>query len=134
MPAALSEGVKKLFQEPNFAHLATLMTDGSPQVTPVWVELDGDRILVNTAEGRSKPRNVRRDPRVAISITKQDNPYSSAFIRGRVVELTQEGAEELIDKLAKKYLGQDRYPWRQPGEQRLIMVIEPEHVSSMMVD
>ena len=134
MPATLSEGVKKLFLEPNFAHLATLMPDGSPQVTPVWVDLEDVRILVNTAEGRAKPRNVRRDPRVAISILRQDNPYASAFIRGRVVEMRHEGADELIDKLAKKYIGQDRYPWRQPGEQRVIMVIEPEHVSSMMAD
>ncbi len=134
MSAALSEGVKKLFREPNFAHLATLMPDGSPQVSPVWVEMDGNRILVNTAEGRVKPRNVRRDARVAISIHNQGNPYSSAFIRGRVVEITHEGADELIDKLAKKYLGQDRYPNRQPGEQRVILVIEPEHVGSMMAD
>jgi PPOX class probable F420-dependent enzyme len=134
MPTTLSEGVKKLFLEPNFAHLATLMPDGSPQVTPVWVDLEDGRILVNTAEGRAKPRNVRRDPRVAISITKQDNPYASAYIRGRVVEMRSEGADDLIDKLAKKYIGQDRYPWRQPGEQRLILVIEPEHVSSMQVD
>jgi len=134
VPTTLSEGVKKLFLEPNFAHLATLMPDGSPQVTPVWVDLEDGRILVNTAEGRAKPRNVRRDPRVAISITKQDNPYASAFIRGRVVEMRHEGADELIDRLAKKYIGQDRYPWRQPGEQRLIMVIEPEHVRSMQVD
>ncbi len=134
MSASLPEGVKKLFREPNFAHLATLMPDGSPQVTPVWVDIDGDRILVNTAEGRVKPRNVRRDPHVAISIYRQDNPYSSAFIRGRVVEITHEGAEDHIHKMAKKYLGQDRYPYLQPGEQRVILVIEPEHVGSMMVD
>ncbi len=134
MPATLSEGVKKLFLATNYGHLATLMADGSPQVTPVWVDIDGDRILVNTAEGRVKPRNVRRDARVAISVHRQDNPYSAAFIRGRVVDITQEGADELIDKLAKKYLGQDRYPYRQPGEQRVILVIEPEHVGSMMVD
>lgn len=134
MPVTMSEGVKKLFLDPNFAHLATLMPDGSPQVTPVWVDLEGDRILVNTAEGRAKPRNVRHDPRVAISIHSQDNPYSSAFIRGRVVQVRHEGADELIDKLAKKYIDQARYPWRQPGEQRLVMVIEPEHVGSMMVD
>jgi PPOX class probable F420-dependent enzyme len=134
MPATLPEGVKKLFLAPNFAHVATLMPDGSPQVTPVWVDLDGERILVNSAEGRVKPRNVRRDPRVAISIVQQDNPYSSAFVRGRVVEITHEGADELIDKLAKKYLGQDRYPFRQPGEQRVTLVIEPEHVSSMQAD
>ena len=133
MPVKLSEGVKKLFQEPNFAHIATLMSDGSPQVTPVWVELEGERIAVNTAEGRVKPRNVRRDPRVAISITNRDNNYQAAFIRGRVVELRHEGAAESIDRLAKKYMGQDRYPWRSPGEQRLILIIEPERVSTMMV-
>ncbi len=134
MPAALPEGVKKLFLEPNYAHVATLMADGSPQVTPVWVDIEGDLILVNTAEGRSKPRNVRRDPRVAISIVKQDNPYSSAFVRGRVVEMRLEGADDHIDKLAMKYMGQESYPYRQAGDQRVIMVIEPEHVSSMMVD
>jgi PPOX class probable F420-dependent enzyme len=134
VPATLSEGVKKLLLEPNVAHLATVMPDGSPQVTPVWVDLEDGRILVNTAEGRAKPRNVRSDPRVAISITKQDNPYAFAAIRGRVVEMRHEGADELIDKLAKKYIGQDRYPWRLPGEQRLILVIEPERVTSMQVD
>ena len=134
MSVTLSEGVKKLFREPNYGHMATLMPDGSPQVSPVWVDVDGDRILVNSAEGRVKPRNVRRDARVAISIYNQDNPYSSAFIRGRVVEITHEGADENIDKLAKKYLGQDTYPYRQPGEQRVILVIEPEHVGSIMTD
>jgi len=134
VPATLSENVKKLFLEPNFAHLATIMPDGSPQVTPVWVEMEGDRIVVNTAEGRIKPRNVRRDPRVAISIVRQENPYQAAYIRGRVVELRHEGADESIDRLAKKYIGQDRYPWRAPGEQRLILVIEPERVGGQMVD
>ncbi len=134
MSATLSEGVKKLFREPNYGHMATLMPDGSPQVSPVWVDIDGNRILVNTAEGRVKPRNVRRDARVAISIYNQDNPYSSAFIRGRVVEITHEGADEHIDKLARKYLGQDTYPYRQPGDQRVILVIEPEHVGSIMTD
>ena len=134
MPATLSEGVRKLFREANFAHMATLMADGSPQVTPVWVDLEGDRILVNSAEGRTKPRNVRLDPRVAISITSGENPYAAAFVRGRVVNVTHEGADDHINKLANKYLGQDVYPFRQPGEQRLIFAIEPEHVSSMMTD
>jgi len=134
MPAKLSEGVKKLFEEPNFAHLATIMPDGSPQVTPVWVELEGDRIVVNTAEGRSKPRNVRRDPRVAISIVRQENPYQAAYIRGRVVELRHEGADESINRLAKKYIGQDPYPWRSPGEERVILIVEPERVGGQMVD
>src|SRR3989304_7601962 len=105
MPAKLPEGVKKLFEEPNFAHLATIMPDGSPQVTPVWVELEGDRIVGNTAEGRLKPRNVRRDPRVAISIVRQENPYQAAYIRGRVVELRHEGADESIDRLGGRGTG-----------------------------
>jgi PPOX class probable F420-dependent enzyme len=134
MPATLSEGVRNLFREANFAHLATLMPNGSPQVTPVWVDLDGDRILVNSAEGRAKPRNVRRDPRVAISISSGENPYSAAFVRGRVVTVTHDGADDHINKMANKYLGQDTYPFREPGEQRLIFAIEPEHVSSMMTD
>ena len=134
MLATLAPGVKKLFQEPNFAHIATLMADGSPQVTAVWVELEGDRIIVNTAEGRTKPRNVRRDPRVAISVVNQNNPYSNATVRGRVVQITHDRADEGIDRLAKKYLGQDKDPYRQPGEQRVVLVVEPEHVTSAMTD
>ncbi len=134
MPATLSPGVRKLLDEANFVHLATLMPDGSPQVTAVWVDMDGDRILVNSAEGRTKPRNIRRDPRVALSIISTQNAYSGAFIRGKVIEVTHDGADAHIDKLAKKYLGQDTYPFRQPGEERLIFVIEPEHVSSQMTD
>lgn len=130
MAIKLSEGVRKLLEGPNFGHLATLMADGSPQVSPVWVDYDGTHILVNTAEGRAKPRNVRRDPRVAVSIADQQNPYSSATIRGRVVEITHEGADAHIDKLAKKYMGQDRYPYRAPAEQRVIFKIEPDHVTS----
>jgi len=131
MAGQMREAVKKLFQEANIGHLATVMPDGSPQVTPMWVDFDGEHILVNTAEGRQKPRNIRRDPRVAISITREGSPYAYAQVRGRVVEVTREGAEEHIDRLAKKYLGRDRYPWRQPGELRIILKIAPEHVSSM---
>ncbi|MDP2948324.1 MAG: PPOX class F420-dependent oxidoreductase [Chloroflexota bacterium] len=134
MPAKISPGVRKLLQEPNFAHLATLMPDGSPQVTPVWVDFDGTHILVNTAEGRQKPRNIRRDPRVALDLVSQENPYAHAAVRGRVVDVTNEGAEEHIDSLAKKYLGQDRYPYRQPGERRVIFKIEPDHVASAFTD
>jgi PPOX class probable F420-dependent enzyme len=134
MAAKLPDAVKELFQAPNFAYLATLMPDGSPQVSPVWVDLDGDHILVNTAEGRQKPKNVRRDPRVAIAIAAHDNQYSSATVRGRVVDVTHDGADAHIDRLAKKYLGQDKYPYRQPGEVRLIVRIEPEHVGPMMTD
>jgi len=128
--AQLPEVAQKLFREPNFAHLATLMPDGSPQVTPVWVDFDGKFILVNTAEGRRKPKNVRRDPRVALDVTSHDDPYRMVAVRGRVVEVTSEGADDHIDKLAKKYLGQDKYPFRAPGERRLIFKIEPESVTA----
>jgi len=134
MPAEISPGVRKLLQEPNFAHLATLMPDGSPQVTPVWVDFDGTHILVNTAEGRQKPRNVRRDRRVALDVVSQQNPYAHAAVRGRVVAVTSEGADEHIDSLARKYLGQDKYPYRQPGERRVIFKIEPDHVTSAFTD
>jgi PPOX class probable F420-dependent enzyme len=134
MGVTLSDGARKLLEGRNFAHIATLMPDGSPQVTPVWVDYDGQYVLVNTAEGRAKPRNVRRDPRVALSVVNQENPYQMVSIRGRVIEVTNQGADEHIDKLAKKYLGQDKYPFRQPGEQRLIFKIEPEHVATYGVE
>jgi PPOX class probable F420-dependent enzyme len=126
----LTAAVKALLDAPNFAHLATLMPDGSPHVTVVWLDTDGDLIRFNTAEGRVKPRNLRRDPRVAISVIDQNNPYAWVSIRGRVVELTPEGADAHIDRLAGKYLGQDTYPMRREGEVRLTAVIEPEHVST----
>jgi PPOX class probable F420-dependent enzyme len=127
--AGLPAGLVKLLSEPNFAFLATLMPDGSPQVTPVWVDTDGRYILVNTAEGRQKTRNVRRDARVALAVTDRANPYMWAAVRGRVVGLTHEGADAHIDKLAQKYLGQERYPWRRPGEQRVIVTIAADKVS-----
>jgi len=130
----LPETVKALFRDKNFGHLATIMPDGSPQVTPVWVDIDGDKILVNTEEGRAKPRNVARDPRVSISITDQQVPYRAAFIRGKVTEVRKEGAKEHIDFLAKKYTGADVYPAHNPKYSRLIFVIEPEHVSTMGFD
>jgi len=129
MAAQLPEAAQKLFREPNFAHLATIMPDGSPQVTPVWVDIDEKFILVNTAEGRQKPRNIRRDPRVAIDVASRDDPYRMVTVRGRVVEVTGEGADDHIDKMAKKYLGQDKYPFRAPGERRVILKIEPEFVT-----
>jgi PPOX class probable F420-dependent enzyme len=128
MPASIPASHRDLFEKPNFGHLATLMPDGSPQVTPVWVDIEGDTILFNTAEGRVKTRNLDRDGRVAISVADQQNPYRYIQVRGRVVSRTREGADAHIDKLAKKYLGQDRYPFRQPGEQRVIYRIQPEHV------
>jgi PPOX class probable F420-dependent enzyme len=124
----LPEKAKEILSKKTFAHLATLMPDGSPQVTPVWVDYEGDRIVINTAEGRVKPRNMRHDPRVALSATDPDNPYEAVVVRGRVDEMTHEGADEHIDAMAKKYLGKDRYPFRQTGEQRVKVYIEPEVV------
>ena len=132
MPKAnsLSPGAVKLLQEKQIAQLATTMKDGSPQVTPVWVDVepDGSHVLINTAEGRVKSRNTERDPRVAISVVDSQNPYRLAVVRGRIVERWHEGADQHIDKLAQKYLGQQSYPWRNPQEQRVILRIKPEHV------
>jgi PPOX class probable F420-dependent enzyme len=120
-----------LFQKKAFGQLATLMPDGSPQVSPVWIDYDGRYVVVNTAVGRVKDENMRRDSRVALDIIDPDNPYRHLSIRGRVAEITEKGADEHIDKMAKKYIGKDRYPWRQAGEQRVLHKIEPEHTFSM---
>lgn len=114
-----------------FAHLATVGRDGAPQVTPVWVDFDGTHLRFNTARGRVKDRNLQRNPRVALAIQDPDNPYRYVQIRGRVVEMTERGADAHIDALAQKYLGQDRYPYRQAGEVRMTVKILPERVQGM---
>lgn len=129
MSAKLTSKATRLIEGKNFAHLATVMPDGSPQVSPVWIDHVGDTVLVNTAEGRVKQRNVARDPRVAISIVDQSDPYDKVLIRGRAVAQTSQGADEHIDSLAKKYIGKDKYPWRAPGEKRIIIRIEPGRIS-----
>ena len=122
---------KDLLNKPAFANLATLMPDGSPQVTPVWVDFDGKDFLVNSARGRQKDKNLRRDARVALSISDPQNPYRYLGVRGRVVDITEKGADEHIDKLTKKYTGEEKYSHRGPGEVRVIYKIEPEHTYSM---
>jgi len=124
----ISEPIAKLLERRNFAFVATLMKDGWPQITPTWVDLEDGKILVNTAEGRLKQKNISRDDRVAISVIDQNNPYHMVTVRGRVVEQRKEGADEHIDKLAKKYLGVDKYPLRSPNEKRIIIKIKPERV------
>jgi PPOX class probable F420-dependent enzyme len=114
--------------KPAFAQLATLNADGSPQVTPVWVDFDGTSILVNTAKDRVKTRNLKREPRVALAISDPENPYRYLGVQGRVTEMTEQGADGHIDKMAKKYLGKDKYPFRAPGEVRVIVKIVPEKV------
>ena len=118
-----------IFTKKSFAHLATIMKDGSPQISPVWVDYDGTYILVNTARDRQKVINIRRDPRVAVSIQDPDNPYRKLLVRGRVVEETIQNAGNHIDRLAKKYTGAASYQNRVPGMVRIILKIKPEHIS-----
>jgi PPOX class probable F420-dependent enzyme len=131
MAGVIPEQYLDLFKSRAFANLATLMPDGSPQVTPVWMEFDGTHILVNSARGRQKDRNMKRNPSVSLAISDPRNPYRYLEVRGRVVEITEAGASEHIDKLAKKYLGVDEYPNRAPGEVRVMYKVEPLRVSFM---
>ncbi|NNL12472.1 MAG: PPOX class F420-dependent oxidoreductase [Acidimicrobiia bacterium] len=126
----LPDALKAMLDGPTFATLATLMPDGSPQASTMWVDREGDRIRFNTAEGRVKPRNMDRDPRVAISIFSTDDPYQAFSIRGRVVEKRLEGADEHIDALANKYLGVDEYPYRVPGQIRVTYLIEIDRLAA----
>lgn len=131
MTVHLSDEVLALLREPSYAQLATLMPDGSPQVTQVWIETDGEHIIVNTAIGHQKERNVRRDPRVAINLVDPNDQARQAAIRGQVIELTTEGAKDQINALAKKYMGVDEYPFGSPDETRITLKIAPEHVSEL---
>ena len=131
MPATISPGFHKLLQEPAFCQLATLMPDGSPQNTQVWVDTDGEHILINTAQGRQKERNVQRDPRVAVNVVDPTNAWRIGMVRGRVVEVTTEGADELIDQLAKKYLNVETYPFRRPEEVRVTLKILPDKINEI---
>lgn len=131
MAATIPQQYRDLFQKKAFANLATLMPDGRPQVTPVWVDLDDSHIRVNSAKGRVKDKNMRRNNNVALSIFDPDNPYRHLAVQGEVVDITEQGADEHIDALAKKYLGKDKYPFRQPGEVRVIYKIRPDRVAQM---
>ena len=119
------EEALEIIEGKNFAYLATSMADGSPHISPVWIDHDEDTLLVNTVPGRVKQKNVSRDPRVAISMVQEKNPYRHLFIRGRVIEQTKHGALNHIDRLARKYLGKD-YPWN--DKNRIILKIKPEYV------
>ncbi len=130
MPATIPESHKDILLGKNFASIATLMPDGAPQVTPVWVDFDGTDVLFNTADGRQKARNLDRDKRVAVSVFDSANPYRYIQIRGVVESKTTDGADAHIDKMAKKYLDQDKYPFRQATEQRVIYRIKPERVQT----
>ena len=127
----IPENYRKLFAVKACAHMATVMPDGTPQVTPVWVELVGERLLVNSALGRVKDRNLRANPAVAIEVQDPDNPYRYVSVRGRVVNFRQEGATEHIHQLARRYLGVEQYPYLKPGMQRVIYEIEPLSVHTV---
>lgn len=131
MAIKLSDEHRKLIEGKNFAHIATVDENGEPQVTPVWIDFDGTHVLFNTEEKRAKTKRLRVDPRVAICVTNAENPYQYVEIRGKVVEMTTEGANEHIDKLAKQYMGKDKYPFHKPGDVRVIVKIEPEKAMGM---
>ena len=132
MAAIIPENFKDLVTTKlTFAHLGTTMKNGRPQVTPVWFGFDGEHIVLNSARGRVKDRNMRERPHVALSILDPDNAYRYLQILGDIVEITEAGADEHIDSLAKKYLGQDKYPFRQPGEVRVIYKVRPTKVQTM---
>ena len=130
MAITIPESYRDLFTKRAFAHLGTVMADGSPQVTPVWCDLDGSYIRINTAKGRVKDRNMRRNKKVALAIIDPDNAYRYLAVQGEVTEITEQGADAHIDLLANKYLGKEKYPFRQPGDGRVIYKIRPEKLST----
>ena len=129
--ADIPQAYRDLLDKKAFAHLATIGADGRPQVTPVWIDAEGGTIRFNTARGRVKTRNFERNANVALSIQDPDNPYRYMQVRGRVTEVTEKGADDHIDALAKKYIGQDRYPFRRPGEVRVTVKVTPEQIQTM---
>ncbi|WP_346536885.1 PPOX class F420-dependent oxidoreductase [Micromonospora sp. DPT] len=122
--AILTDEDLALLSEPQLAHVATVEADGTPHVTPVWVDTDGEHIVFNTARGRQKYNNIERNPMVAVSVVDKADDFRTLWVKG-TAELVTEGADEHIDRMAKKYLGQDTYPFRQPGEERVIVRITP---------
>ena len=128
MSDILSSAARDLLARPVLASLATISSDGSPQITPLWIDVEGDDLVINTAQGRAKARNLERSPKVAICVVDPDNPYNVVAVRGTVIEITTQGADEHIDSLAKKYMGVDTYPMRQEGEIRLKIKIRTDRI------
>ena len=120
-----------ILEGPNLAHLATVMPDGSPQVTPVWFEFDGQLITFNSAKGRQKDKNLRHSPKVSMSIVDPKNPYRYLEVRGEIVEITEADGDAVIDQLAKRYMGVDSYPYRTPTEVRVTYRVKPTRSSGM---
>lgn len=128
MPIPLPQSLKRLLQDRAYGHVVTVNAQGSPQVTMVWMDADGDEVLFNTAEGRKKPQNLRRDPRIAVSVQDRTDPQAHAVIYGKA-SISEAGADAHIDKLAKRFLNVDTYPYRQPGEKRLIVRISVDRIA-----
>ena len=122
---------RDIFDKKTFCYVATVGKDGTPQVTPVWCEFDGTHVVFNTARGRVKDANLARNPKITLAAADPDNPYRYVQVKGRVAEVTEQGADPHIDKMAKKYLGKDSYPGRKPGERRMIVKVLPERVQGM---
>jgi PPOX class probable F420-dependent enzyme len=127
MPIALPQSVKRILQDKAYGHVITFNADGKPQVTMVWMDVDGDEVVFNTADGRLKPKNLRRDPRVIASVQDRNDPQSYMVFHGKA-SISEAGADAHIDKLAKRFLGADKYPFRRPGEKRLIVRIKVDRI------
>lgn len=128
MSQTLSASARALLARPVLASLATIAADGSPQITPLWIDVEGDDLVVNTSQGRAKARNMERNPKVAVCVVDPDDPFNVVAVHGTVTEITTEGADDHIDALAKKYMGVDAYPMRQEGEVRVKVKIHPEKI------
>jgi PPOX class probable F420-dependent enzyme len=129
MTDTLSTKARELIARPVLASLATLNPDGSPQITPLWIDRDGDYVVFNTARGRVKARNLEQDARVAVSVVDPDDPYNVVALRGTVIDITTDGADAHIDSLAQKYMGVDTYPMRQEGEVRIRVTVRPDRIA-----
>jgi PPOX class probable F420-dependent enzyme len=130
MPIPLPESVKKMLEDKAYGHVVTFNPNGQPQLTMVWVDVDGNEALFNTADGRKKVQNLRRDPRIMISVQNRSDPQSYVVLNGTAT-LTETGADAHIDKLAKRFLGLDKYPYRQPGEKRLIVRVKVDRLGGL---
>jgi PPOX class probable F420-dependent enzyme len=128
MSTAIEGRANELLKAPNFCNVCTLRSDGTIHAVPVWVDVQDGKPVLNTAEGRAWPHNLERDPHVTLTVQNLENPYEYVMIRGTVSSREHEGADQHIDQMAKKYLGKDSYPFRQPGERRVIIRVSPDHV------
>jgi PPOX class probable F420-dependent enzyme len=127
MPIALPQSVRKILEDRAYGHVVTYNANGQPQVTMVWIDVDGDDVVFNTAEGRLKPKNLRRDPRIVISVQDRNDPQSYMVFHGKA-SVTEAGADAHIDKLAKRFLGAEKYPFRRPGEKRLVVRVKSDRI------